>query len=162
MVENNLRKLDLHLSKYDFDSLDWADGGANEISKDLLNHFTEQEWDDLNISWRKKDRMWRGCLISSLGPSMGGISKVILIQALDDPDPEVSFLALSSISFYCGINDGQRGPFVDANITNVQFKNQVSKIDGILKKIRNISQSCAPRFQARFDLLSRVLAGDKP
>ena len=88
---------------------------------------------------------------------MGSRAQDLLLSALGDPDPEVAFLALDLVSFYCGVNDGSGGPFEDQAILNKGFKAQVRNTSGIIDSIRNISNECLPAFQARFNLLTKVL-----
>jgi hypothetical protein len=158
MFNENFQKFDAHLSEADFDSQDWNDGLGREVAVELLAKFEIEDWSHLSGKWAKKERLWRGCLVSSLSPDLGEDAQNILISAMKDSDPEVAFLALDLISFYCGINDGSDGPFEDSNILNQEFRVRVLNTNRINEKIHGISKMCAPFLQARFNLLSKVLS----
>lgn len=150
-------KFDALLSTSDYDSQDWSDGLGLETAKDYIGQFSAHEWNRLATEWSDKPQLWRGCLISVLHPGYGKHAEDIIFAMLDDPNEDVSYLALSVISFYCGVNDGKNGPFEDKRILNERFKAHVAATDGITEKILAIRAGCHPLFQARFDLLLKLL-----
>jgi hypothetical protein len=150
-------QLSAHLNSQDPDAMEWADGLGNEIARDLLSGLCVDDWGDLSNSWQMKSRNWRICLAEILYPKDMAASK-LLLDMTEDPDLGVAFAALRVVSFYCGINDGDGGPFLDERICNPQFLALAVARPSLLSQLERAGAQCGDRFRGQFELLaSRLL-----
>lgn len=145
------------LQKSDADSMQWADGGGAEEAEEVLATFSQEDWSQIKALYSRRGARWRGCLATILRPQQGEVAARLMLDLAWDQDPEVAFLAVSHIAFYCGVNDSADGPFIDLKIRQPSFLSLVKTTKGLPDQIRKVSAACHPRFQRRFELLTTEL-----
>ncbi|MEB6667232.1 hypothetical protein MXM33_09335 [Acinetobacter vivianii] len=153
-------KLDALLQRSDSDSMDWADGGGAEKAEEMLAALPEPAWPELKALCSSRNAAWRACLVSILCPQHGELAKYLMLELAADQDVEVAFLAVSSIAFYCGVNDSTKETFVDLSIQDASFLSQAKAKLGLTSHIHRVRASSHTLFQKRFEALAQMLESD--
>ncbi|MBI3561282.1 MAG: hypothetical protein HY080_06145 [Gammaproteobacteria bacterium] len=153
-----VEKLDASLSESDADSMIWNDGGESKLAEDILSLFSENNWLLFGTMWRHRNTSWRTCLASILQPQQDESAVRMLLVLAGDQGLGIAFEALSKIAFYCGVNDGSLGPFVDTRIRVPTFLVAAVNAPELKGNIAKVIAECAPAIQKRFELLLTVLS----
>jgi hypothetical protein len=156
-MHESIVKLDALLQRSDSDSVVWADGGGAEEADEMLAALSEKEWPELKSLYSSRNPAWRACLASVLRPQHGRFAEHLMLDLAREQDPEVAFLVVSGIAFYCGVNDSAQGPFVDPGIQNASFLSLARTTTGLTDQVLRVSASCNSIFQRRFELLAKLL-----
>ena len=154
----SVAKFDELLQRSDSDSSTWTDGGDAWEAEGMLATLTQEEWLHVKDLCSNRDARWRACLASILRPQQGELAKRLMLDLAWDQDPEVAFLAVSGIAFYCGVNDSAKGAFFDSKIRNASFTSLAKTTDGLKDQIDAVSAYCHPQIQQRFELLAKLLS----
>ncbi|WP_198414867.1 hypothetical protein [Piscinibacter terrae] len=153
----SVNELDTLLQRSDSDSMRWADGGDAEIAEEMLASLPKEDWLRVKDLCSSRDSQWRACLASILRPQQGEFAQRLLLDLAWDQELEVAFLAVSGIAFYCGVNDGRQGPFIDLKTRNPTFLSRAKSAADLVVQVRKVSALCYPTIQARFELLAQTL-----
>lgn len=158
-MHSSFEQLSAHLRAQTPDTQDWADGGGHQVAIDLLLRFTATDWDELSRMWRLNGTSWRTCLAEIMIPQNASASS-LLLDMTSDQDIDVSFAALCSVAFYCGVNANSEGPFVDLSICVPAFLQAARDHPLLLSNLEHISNHCAALFGRRFTMLAARLSRD--
>lgn len=156
-MQASLAKLDSLLQNSDSDSAAWADGGGIEEAEKLLASLTHHEQAQLEALVTLREARWRACLAMAVHPRQGEFAERLLLGLAWDRDASVAWTSVSSIAFYCGVNDSAQGPFVDAEIRNSAFLSIAKSTSGLADQVLKVSAGCHPQFQRRLALLVKIL-----
>ena len=154
-------KFDAHISAFDPDGQEWSDGLGLEQALSILSGFTANDWTQLELACHDRPSTWRQCVAQALTPAAGVSAQELLLKLVHDKSETVAFDALCSVAFYCGINDGGDGVFVDNSITDLDFLARARQDAALPNGIESISRACDPRFRERFRLLDLILKQDQ-
>ena len=153
MTVHRYSTFERYVTGYEPDGVDWCDGGAADEASQLLADFEDADWLKLCADLDHKDRLWRGCVATTLNPYLGKHAQDLIIHLLDDPDKEVSFDALRIVAFYCGVNYRKEGPFIDDSILHREFFAKIKSHGDIMSKIKKIKEGASASFSDVFTLL---------
>lgn len=159
-MQVSIAMFDALLQRSDSDSMAWTDGGGADEAEEMLAVLPEQEWPRLKSLCSNRRRAWRACLASIVCPRQGTRAEHLLLHLAWDQDTEVAFLAASGIAFYCGVNEGAKGPFLDLKIRSSSFFLLAKATVGLADQVRRVSASCHPHLQRRFELLTNLLESE--
>jgi hypothetical protein len=150
-------QLSAHLRTQTPDTQDWADGGGHEVASELLQRFATADWEELSRSWRLNNGDWRTCLAEIIVPQSVPATN-LLLDMTSDPDLDVSFAALRSVAFYCGVNANSEGPFVDLSICVPAFLQSAKDHPRLLLNLEHIRSQCSAYWDQMFTLLAARLS----
>jgi len=159
-MQSSIAAFDTFLQESNSDSMDWADGGGADDADRLLGMLSRQEWGQLKYLYKSRDAKWRASLASVLRPQQGEDAERLMLDLAWDQDGEVAFLAVSSIAFYCGINEAAKGPFIDLKIRIPSFLSRAKTTAGLADQTRRVSARCHTHLQRRLEFFARLLESE--
>lgn len=148
--------LDTYLASSDPESMDWHEY-AYEIAVEKLAVFDPMDWQKLRDAWRERPRSWRMCLATVLEPRHSSIAGELLLGAIDDPDAEISFEALTRTYFYCGVITVKGAVLVNPKIQVPLFLELARASQTLPDQASRLAAQSSAHFRGEIEVFIRLL-----
>lgn len=148
--------LDTYLASFDPESMDWHEY-AYEIAVEKLAVFDPIDWQELRDVWRERPRAWRMCLATVLEPRHSSVAGELLLAAIDDPDAEISFEALTRTYFYCGVLTVKGAVLINPKIQVPLFLGLARASQTLPAQASRHAEQSSAHFRSEIEVFIRLL-----